>query len=153
MQTNQYCLLFVACFLICCAQTVMAETTKHFIGSAQCGSCHIDEYKKFLTYSKKSKSWESIKIMASDLTQAEQEKCYRCHTTGYGQGGFKNYKETPELADVGCETCHGPGSKHAASGGDPAFIKKPTDKTCQKCHVQERVSAFRKRPILHAGAH
>lgn len=40
------------------------------------------------------------------------EECLKCHTTGYGQPtGFKTAADTA-LADVTCEACHGPGSKH-----------------------------------------
>ena len=38
-------------------------------------------------------------------------QCQSCHTTGFGQaGGFPEGGEA--LAQVGCESCHGPGEAH-----------------------------------------
>jgi len=126
-----------------------------FVGSAKCGECHEEEYDKFKTYSKKSESWHSIEIMASDLTADEIEGCYGCHTTGYGQpGGFVSIQSTPHLADVGCETCHGSGRAHVESDGDPSLIKrKSTETDCAKCHNAERIQIFDFRPLFNAGAH
>ncbi|MDQ7032330.1 MAG: cytochrome c family protein [Desulfonauticus sp.] len=125
-----------------------------YVGSKKCGECHETEYKNFITYSKKAKSYEHIKKMFPKLTPAEKEQCFRCHTTAYKRGGFISYAKTPHLSDVGCETCHGPGRKHVESGGDPEFIRlKPSLKQCAKCHNTERVRDFRFRPLLYGGVH
>ena len=81
--------------------------------------------------------------------------CYVCHTTGYGRpGGFTSFADTPELADAGCEVCHGPGSAHVDSGGDPAKIQAKMEMAgCEACHNAERVRAFNFKPMLFAGAH
>jgi len=50
----------------------------------------------------------------------------------------------PDCANIGCESCHGPGSAHILGGGDPAKIVNPADitnnqkrsTTCLQCHVQ-----------------
>ena len=39
------------------------------------------------------------------------------------------------FANVGCESCHGPGSEHAYNGGDTLKIQKSVDEgVCGKCH-------------------
>lgn len=93
------------------------RTANPYVGSDACGDCHEEEYGRFQEYSKKARSWRSVEIMAPKLTPDELRECYACHTTGYGRGGFVDYASTPHLADVGCETCHGPGAAHAAEGG------------------------------------
>lgn len=129
------------------------NTEKIFVGSANCASCHEEEFASFKTHSKKAKSWNSVQIMATKLTEAELKECYTCHTTGYGQGGFVSYETTPQFADVGCETCHGPGSLHAETGDPATIIKLPTKESCMTCHNEQRVKAFHFKPLRFGGAH
>lgn len=50
----------------------------------------------------------------------------------------------PDIAGIGCESCHGPGSMHILGGGDPTKIVNPVDiadnrqrsAVCLQCHVQ-----------------
>ena len=72
-----------------------------------------EEYAGFIRYAKKSKSYQSIERLKKGLSNEDLNKCYSCHTTGYGKpGGFTSVEETPELKNAGCEVCHGPGGTH-----------------------------------------
>ena len=65
-----------------------------------------------------------------------------------------SFEKTPELADAGCEVCHGPGSAHVDSGGDTGLIRtKLAMSECERCHNAERVRSFNFKPMLFAGAH
>lgn len=141
----------LACLL--CPVQVMAENS--YVGTAACKDCHEVEYDNFTKFAKKAHSDKSIKIMASDLTEAELAECYACHTTGYGKpGGFVSYEKTPHVADAGCEVCHGPGRDHVESGGDASLIKgKLSMEDCTDCHNESRVKAFNFKPLLYGGAH
>ena len=143
--------VFLACML--CPVPVMAENS--YVGTAACKDCHEEEYGNFTKFAKKAHSDKSIKIMASDLTEAELAECYACHTTGYGKpGGFVSYEKTPHVADAGCEVCHGPGHDHVESGGDAGLIKgKLSMEDCEGCHNESRVKAFNFKPLLYGGAH
>jgi predicted CXXCH cytochrome family protein len=48
-----------------------------------------------------------------------------------------HFEKAAMAGETGCESCHGPGSKHIESGGSAAFIINPgTDPTsCFQCHV------------------
>lgn len=129
--------------------------TSAYVGTQACADCHPAEYKNFTQYAKKAKSAQSVQIMASDLTQQELEECYYCHTTGYGQpGGFVSFEKTPDLGHAGCEVCHGPGSAHVETGGDPSLIKSSLSLAdCEDCHNEDRVRSFNFKPLLHGGAH
>lgn len=127
---------------------------KSYIGSKACGECHQKEFDSFSKFAKKAHSFKSIQIMASKLEPSELKECYACHTTGYGQpGGFVSLEKTPELANAGCEVCHGPGSAHAESGEKGLIKNKLSVEECQTCHNGERVKSFGFKPMLFGGAH
>lgn len=134
--------------------TVYGEQQAIYVGSDACKDCHKQQYDNYKKYSKKAKSSHSVSIMAKKLTAEEIQECYSCHATGYGKpGGFVSLEKTPQLADAGCEVCHGPGSNHVASQ-DPNDIKqKISINDCTSCHNSERVKAFGFKPIKFAGAH
>jgi hypothetical protein len=125
-----------------------------YVGSKACSQCHLKEYEQFIKYSKKAKAWDSIAIMQPKLEVDEFRRCFECHTTGYGRkGGFVNKEATPGLAEVGCESCHGPGSAHAATGEPGRIVRRPSLETCTACHNAQRVKDFSFKPLLCAGAH
>ncbi|MCD6532592.1 MAG: cytochrome C [Deltaproteobacteria bacterium] len=127
---------------------------KVYVGSAVCAECHETEYESFTTFSKKAHSFNSLLGLKKGLTEAEFKSCFECHTTGYGKpGGFSSIEETPELSNLGCESCHGPGSRHRESEDPEDIIKKISIEHCTGCHNQERVAAFDFKPLIHGGAH
>lgn len=135
----------------------LAETksrTPRYVGSLACKTCHEEEYKSFMTYARKSRSFESIERMKKGLKEEEIKSCYHCHTTGYGKpGGFISLEKTPHLKNAGCEVCHGPGEFHVKTK-DPRDTKRHlTTEDCEVCHTEERVRAFRYKPLIHGGAH
>jgi hypothetical protein len=93
-------------------------------------------------------------------TNAAQTMCAGCHLTGWeryqdkatGQflvravndpGGEMNIDDDPEPDEinVGCESCHGPGSEHVANAGRSRFIINPkylsaerSSVVCGRCH-------------------
>ncbi len=125
-----------------------------YVGVENCRNCHREIYDRFMTYARKSRSFDSIDRVRRRLTEEELRGCYQCHTTGYGKpGGFVSPEKTPHLKIAGCEVCHGPGEFHAKTM-DPKHIKrKMTLKDCEVCHTEERVKAFRYKPLIHGGAH
>ncbi len=127
---------------------------KIYVGSAVCAECHEKEYESFTTFSKKAHSFDSLLGLKKGLTEAEFKSCFECHTTGYGKpGGFSSTEETPELSNLGCESCHGPGSRHRESEDPEDIIKKISIEHCTGCHNEERVAAFDFKPLIHGGAH
>ena len=68
-------------------------------------------------------------------------------------GGFVSEEETPQLQNLGCESCHGPGSLHADSGDPEDIVGELTAADCEQCHNAERVDNFKFKPLLFGGAH
>ena len=113
-----------------------------YVGTETCAECHPDQAQSFKEYSKKAHSFTSIQRMAGKLTPQERSECYSCHTTGYGKpGGFVSEAQTPQLMNLGCETCHGPGSQHVESE-DPYDLKDVAIEDCMTCHNENRIAAF-----------
>ncbi len=142
--------LIIALLLLFCPVSVFSE----YIGTEACKSCHFKQYESFITHSRMSRSLEAVEKMKNKITPEELKTCYQCHTTGYGKkGGFVSVQQTPHLKNTGCEVCHGPGKKHVETK-NPSYIKrKVTLKTCESCHTEERIRAFRFKPLLYGGAH
>ncbi|MBU2489295.1 MAG: cytochrome c family protein [Proteobacteria bacterium] len=125
-----------------------------FVGSEACKECHKNQYAAFQEHSRKSRSFEAIERMADGLTDEEVRGCYSCHTTGYGRPtGFANLEKTPELKDVGCESCHGPGRLHTQTMEMAHIVKTVTIDVCERCHDSEKITSFRYKSVIYAGAH
>ena len=130
------------------------EDVPAYVGAKACESCHEDQYANFQRHSSKSHSWKSLEKMLPKLTAAEQRECFACHTTGYGKpGGFVSLEQTPDKANLSCETCHGPGSLHYETGEITAIRRKPDVKGCVTCHNVDRIQNFKFKPMLYHGGH
>jgi len=58
-----------------------------YVGSSACRDCHPEEYENFITYAKKSTSFQSIEKQMKHLTPDEIKQCYPCHTQVMGKLG------------------------------------------------------------------
>lgn len=90
-----------------------------FVGSDACMICHNDHGNSWQVYaaSKHSHAYDALKNIAKkpSLRNFDPE-CIRCHTVGYDyNSGFIDTQKTPHLMNVGCESCHGPGSQHVGN--------------------------------------
>jgi len=141
-------ILFLLLVLTVITINVNSENT--FIGSEQCGECHEDIYTRYLKNSPKHKSFDSIKKMENKLSKEEFKSCFKCHTMGYGtKSGFESEKVTPDLKNVGCESCHGRGSKHAETESKADINRLPTIDICLQCHKE----GYSKKLNVISGAH
>lgn len=99
---------------------------QEYIGTKKCSACHFDQYMKW----RKTGHAKSFDLLPAKY-QAD-EKCLKCHTTGFGKpGGFKTAADN-DLKGTGCEDCHGPGSKHAEIS-KPFANQKPTPEQEKVC--------------------
>jgi predicted CXXCH cytochrome family protein len=96
--------------------------------------------------------------MIEGATFVGNKACYECHTniTRIFPSSPHARIHTPGVAmkdQTGCESCHGPGSKHiAAGGGRGRFILNPgkDPNTCLVCHLQTHAefSLPQRHPVL-----
>ncbi|MEM9697134.1 MAG: multiheme c-type cytochrome, partial [Myxococcota bacterium] len=71
-------------------------------------------------------------------------ECVGCHVTGYGKPGGSTVTHNADLQSVQCETCHGPGSKHAENPGAKGLITlAPDPQSCvSQCHHPPHIEGF-----------
>lgn len=128
-----------------------------FVGSKACAECHEEAYEVWEN-SKHAHATETL-IHPPERYQVSRHfdpECIACHVVGWNpelyvpfQSGYLSLDQTPQLQNVGCENCHGPGSAHVASqNGDGNFTDAQTEMlaqqmrlplnsardTCLKCH-------------------
>lgn len=110
-----------------------------FVGTEKCVDCHDSAY-AFWKKTKHAKAWATLEDQGKhfDLT------CVGCHTVGYQQpGGFCRLKDVGALKNVGCESCHGPGSVHAEDSEPRSIILRASESTCKSsCHIPDHSDAF-----------
>ncbi|HZU97487.1 MAG TPA: cytochrome c family protein [Planctomycetota bacterium] len=135
-----------------------------YIGATSCKKCHLKQFKTWKE-TKMAKAFDLLKAgqakeakekfkldPAKDYTK--EEKCVRCHTTGYGEeGGYPKIGAADEkhlAADregIQCEMCHGPASLYnaymiehekdydAAKGKSLGLVMPDAEgQSCLKCH-------------------
>jgi hypothetical protein len=105
-----------------------------YAGSQSCKACHEPQYAKWRR-TPHAHAYATLEEVGSQF----DPECVVCHVVGMDyQSGFVSAEETPQLKDVGCEICHGPGSEHVktlAATTDPKS-------TCIDCHTPEHSGEY-----------
>jgi len=128
----------------------LLPTDMDYVGSAACKSCHEPE---FATWAASPHARAGRTLVSEG--EAGNPSCLPCHTTGFEQaGGFPgeaSLDAQPDLARVGCESCHGPGGEHvkenAARFGDILSLGDKCDscvilQICGSCHDEAKDPGF-----------
>ncbi len=108
-----------------------------FAGSRACRPCHAEDYRIW----ERSKHAKAMQTLIDEKHHKDPE-CVVCHVVGLEfEGGFVSLEKTPQLKDVGCESCHGPARKHVQ---DPLNNKlgKAGSQSCMQCHVPAHSPGF-----------
>jgi hypothetical protein len=130
-----------------------------YVGSEKCKKCHEAAYAVW-EKTPHSHAYQALvnKPREGPSNRQFDAECIVCHTVGFGrQGGFTDAGRAPHLENVGCESCHGPGSLHVKNSSNPEWQKRMNlawwkdpekeepkeenkrrlgriDDFCQKCH-------------------
>lgn len=136
------------------------DEKKHgYIGTDACGVCHKTEKQgkqlDIWKNSKHSKAYETLlteeadriaKSMGESTPASKNEKCLRCHTSGYNVDAKLIGKKFKIEDGVQCETCHGSGSEYKdikvmKSRGEAIskglIVHEDKLKFCTDCHNAE----------------
>ncbi len=108
-----------------------------FVGTAVCGSCHPDA----LTVWQGTRHPHAFEDLEAKGKQYHLD-CIGCHVSGWQQpGGVCRIDQTEQRREVGCESCHGPGSAHVALP-TRATIRRGSKEVCVGCHDHENSTHF-----------
>lgn len=140
--------------------------TARYVGLAGCqGSCHFhDDAFEFWQKTRHAKAFPTLVEVGKDLSY----DCVACHAVGFDEAGGSNLwslaawqkqgkapvdpkgsGSLPDLRNVQCEVCHGPGSLHAAAPSkNPIPIARPTQERCLTCHTKDHSDTFDFVPYL-----
>jgi hypothetical protein len=135
-------------------QIAFPEKGPAYVGTDACMDCHKEEYKVWKN-SRHAHAYQSLVNARHPSLRQYDGECVVCHVVGFKyKTGFTDEGKTAFLENVGCESCHGPGSLHIAHPRDKKVLavmnphRRPDqesvqarrirhlqiDKFCQSCH-------------------
>lgn len=98
-----------------------------YLGSETCAGCHKAQYTQWQS-TQHAHAFATLQRVQKDATP----ECVQCHVVGYQRAsGYVNAQASLKLQNVGCESCHGYGTRHemfAKTGG------KVAEAVCRSCH-------------------
>lgn len=112
-------------------------STESFAGSRTCQKCHQPAGHVW-ERSHHAQALRTLERFGHD----RDPDCLPCHVVGLSsKNGFNSRTSTPQLAGVGCESCHGSGGLHAKS---PSTVKMPkvASAACVNCHTGNTSPGF-----------
>ncbi|MBI5186033.1 MAG: hypothetical protein HZA01_09955 [Nitrospinae bacterium] len=112
-----------------------ARETSPYVSAESCMPCH----EKIVSGWRLTRHARALETLESEGGSFDPE-CVGCHVTGYGSGGYVEREVTPELGNVQCESCHGPGKEHTADSSKP--YGKANEETCRRCHTRSKDPRF-----------
>ncbi len=114
------------------------SSSSAFAGTKKCGSCHVVD----LHVWQDSAHAGALETLERDGHDRDPD-CVSCHVVGLDKtGGFMSRSLTPDLADVGCESCHGAGADHSMAPAEHRMGKIGAA-ACMKCHVPAHSPNFK----------
>lgn len=120
------------------------EGAATYVGNDRCNECHEDAV-TFWKTTRHAGAWETLEKVNKQFDY----DCTGCHATGWGKPGGSSMAAVaagPTLRDVGCETCHGPGSIHVVNAETEDFpsitLVPKLDLCASECHTPEHSDTF-----------
>ena len=121
------------------SEALEQDSNNSYIGSEACQECHRKEFDQW-SHSSHATAFNTLRIVGREY----YSKCVSCHVTGFGySSGYEIGKaDRAHLAEVGCETCHGPGKQHTYTPLATNIRGKVEASTCMECHTPEHSPGF-----------
>ncbi len=142
-----------------------AEEAAHdYVGNSKCKMCHKGEKKGMIWENwLETKHANAMECLDAEKGEDKNPECLKCHTTGFGTAtGYNPEAPDENFANVGCETCHGPGADYKSIKvmkdrdlAVAAGMIVPTEETCTACHneASPTFKGFNYEEALATGTH
>ncbi len=114
----------------------------HYVGSASCGGA--DCHQAAVAWWQGHPHGHAYRTLA-DRNKEFNLSCVGCHVTGYMRPGGSTVTHNLDgaLVNVGCESCHGPGSAHVERPREAGLIRREVpERVCVGCHEPEHSDLF-----------
>ncbi|MCP4714230.1 MAG: hypothetical protein GY868_03860 [Deltaproteobacteria bacterium] len=117
-------------------EPVEPEAGWYYTGATPCAYCHVPQSGHWRRTGH-ARAWAAL----ATRNQHYNPDCISCHITGYGyDGGFYLPAVNPDMGNVQCEMCHGPGGEHVETQSIPYGDVSQT--VCEECHTEEHSPNF-----------
>ncbi len=145
--TALYC---SALLILAWGSTARGEVFGDYMSYTTCEACHSDKVAGWKNTGH-ANAFDALKTQGEE--KQENPGCIQCHVVAYEEeGGFIDMELTPELKDVQCESCHGPGRTHTETLSAENIVGKPGEEICRKCHTEGQDQNFdyeKKSKLVH----
>lgn len=110
-----------------------------YVGSQACATCHRKEFDQW-AHTSHATAFNTLLMVGKQF----YPECVSCHVTGfrYETGYQIGNEEKEQLADVGCETCHGPGKQHIVTPLTTNIRGEVKQQVCMECHTPSHSPGF-----------
>ncbi len=115
------------------------EAQNVYVGSQACKECHQKEFEQW-SHTSHAATFNTLLTVGRHF----YPDCVSCHVTGFGySSGYQiGNSERKQLAEVGCETCHGPGKGHTYTPLKTNIRGRVEARICMECHTPEHSPGF-----------
>ena len=122
------------------ADQALEQNAKNtYIGSQTCKECHQKELNQW-AHTSHAVAFNTLRSVGREF----YPECVSCHVTGFGyKTGYQiDNPKRAHLAEVGCETCHGPGKQHVYNPLKENIRGEVGQKICADCHRPDHSPGF-----------
>jgi hypothetical protein len=114
-----------------------------FVGASKCYACHDEKISSWLATGHAT-ALDALKDASGNISASNLQNGAVFRSTGYGQpGGFVDPAATPQLANVGCENCHGAAGSHSfISSRNYHLVSTVAAEVCGGCHTTAQGPAY-----------
>jgi hypothetical protein len=115
------------------------NSTLTYTGEKDCRDCHKAQYDSW----RQSVHGRAFSDLIRNRESEQDDKVRRAVTGWMEKSGFVDRRESSQLYNVQCESCHGRGSEHVKTKGAALETLVKPETTCLSCHDAQHSPDFK----------